>query len=213
MKKEVQVHMLPTDEVSGVVYKKDYKNGIVKLSVDKYQESQYHISSSHHLYITTDEEIKEGDWCVHQGKVKQAIGEAIVSFANEHAKKIIATTDKSLTIVQERAGENVWSTWLPQPSQAFIEHYCKVGGLKEVEVEYELPAISYKRGTNARNAERIVRNSIFGWKPKIDSNNCITTHLIEEKMYSREEVIALINKHRKETYNGYSSSKWIKQNL
>ena len=35
----------------------------------------------------------------------------------------------------------------------------------------------------------------------------------QQGMYSREQVIELLHKFRKETYNGYSASKWIKENI
>jgi len=60
-------------------------------------------------------------------------------------------------------------------------------------VEYELPAIPYKRGANARNSERIVRHNIFGWIPKVDSNNCIIIHPIKDS-WNREEVEKLCEK-------------------
>jgi len=49
-------------------------------------------------------------------------------------------------------------------------------------------------------------------EPRVNSHNEITIHPIKDS-WNREEVIALIEKHRKETYNGYSSKKWIKENL
>ena len=34
-----------------------------------------------------------------------------------------------------------------------------------------------------------------------------------QKLYTKEEVEELIRKCRKETYNGYSMNKWLKENL
>ena len=61
---------------------------------------------------------------------------------------------------------------------SFIEEYCKAGGIDKVYVE--LDAIPADRAPN-------------GWDVfvKTDSNNCIIIHPVEEKMYSREEVIEI----------------------
>ena len=76
---------------------------------------------SQHLYIISDDEIKEGDWFINlfNNVIVQAHNWIYVSTC----KKIIATTDTSLEIVSK--GINPVYEKLPQPSQQFIEKYIE----------------------------------------------------------------------------------------
>ena len=91
-----------------------------------------------HLYFLSDEEIKVGDWMLHNLEEKpiQWNGEETNPSVYGY-KKIIATTDKSI-ILPERFPS---FTYLPQPSQSFIEkfveEYNKGNRITEVMVEYE----------------------------------------------------------------------------
>lgn len=115
-----------------------------------------------YVYITTDEEPKDGDWCLHpkfgvrqvisDEKVMSAVEnrEAIdmpqhcsVSAAKLYHKKIISSTDESLTIITAKYSSNGFDKTLtkplPQPSQAFKESYTKANGVgfEEVLIEVE----------------------------------------------------------------------------
>ena len=73
-----------------------------------------------HLYILSDDEIKEGDWyLLDDNTINKA--SANLRYKN-HEKKIIASTDSSLK--------------LPRPSNEFNKKYCEEGGINEVLVEY-----------------------------------------------------------------------------
>ena len=120
-----------------------------------------------HLYITTDDEIKEDDWYVltkNDGTpttiLKATVDGGSLKFNSE---KIIATTDTKLK--------------LPQPSKDFIESYCK-NPVDKVMVEYGRTM----DGTPTYN------------RLALTSNNEIIIHLIEEKMYSKDEVVQLLMK-------------------
>lgn len=84
-----------------------------------------------HLYITSDEEIKEGDWCIGDDIVYKYthINDFWVQF-KKRSKKIIATTNSSLLItfsedkdIRGEAYERKFS--LPQPSKEFIQSYIE----------------------------------------------------------------------------------------
>lgn len=117
--------------------------------------------SPQHLYICFQEEIKEGDWFLsddrnHINDVPIYRVEQCIKIENEWvygsidkmgqgynpdwSSKIIATTDSSLTIGAEKAGENVWHNPLPSISEAFIQKYTEMYNkgqqIKEVMVEY-----------------------------------------------------------------------------
>ena len=200
---------------------------------EKYPSENGYVSQ--HLYITSDDEIKEGDCCINNKKeifkVKNSAGNILHNpstkepFQKWIGKKIIATTDKSLKIKDDwnnfmdrakRLGvspslleekEGGMNISLPQPSKAFIEKYCEVGGINEVIVEYILYSDS----------------QTFHFTPLIKLSNEITIHPIKEKMYSRKELLdfvsPLIGKLESEfgdpTKEGIeiAKEKWIKGNL
>lgn len=107
------------------------------------------IGSPHHLYILSDEEIKEGDWYLDISLInslfiipRQALSN--IKRIDKNCKKIIATTDQSIGVVKYTEGGHVINAGqkilLPEIPQQFIEYYIneynKGNELKEVEVEY-----------------------------------------------------------------------------
>lgn len=81
----------------------------------------------------------------------------------------------------------VWDTRisiinLPQPSKAFIEKYCKLGGIDEVMIEYE-------ERQEFESADDYTYGC--GIEPKVNSHNEITIHPIKNS-WNREEVEKLI---------------------
>jgi hypothetical protein len=141
-----------------------------------------------HLYFTTDDKIKDGDWCLFfwdglNGNLRQIV--------NRNLRKIIATTDPELTGITKE-WEEFEGDWhksnklgLPQPSKAFIDKYCKEGGIDEVEVEYERSTIG---------GHGMTLDGEFGFiydNPKVDSHNTITIHPIKDS-YSKEELIQFV---------------------
>lgn len=231
--KRAKVIMLPTEE-SKLIQMNNTKDlhycNILKTK-------QQCISCNHtaqNLYITTDDEIKEGDWYVSYGVENKSItgniipkqiikadlnktNEFLIEPWNKYCKKIIATTDNLIS--GEEHDDSVpypkmRSIYLPKPSQEFIKKYCKVGGIDEVLVEYD---IFYRKIND-------IRNEIV-YKSKIDSHNTITIHPIKDS-WNREEVVGLckLSFNRGELYEKLSTSKhgyskeysfntWIKENL
>lgn len=195
------------------IIKLEHPKGIVLINNKKY-----------HLYFVNDDEIKEGDWylspkntlskCIKVGKNYIASLEC-GSYMQKSCKKIIATTDKSLTIkivdrskskpIDSGIRDKYKKIHLPQPSQAFIEKYCKVGGIDEILVEYGGNIVEFQ---NFCSDLGFSYDSAFGWyentnpghrpntstleerfnnKLKVDSHNTITIHPIKDS-WSREEV-------------------------
>lgn len=141
--------------VTRILYSKntntlEYNPFLKTNSSDKYQ----------HIYILSDEDIKEGDWYIHfntytkesslfksDDKFNEGNNPNIIDkrdFVYEYwNKKIIATTDTSLKIHHFNKGvfKNL-EYLLPQPSQEFIEKYIeeynKGNVISSVEVEYEV---------------------------------------------------------------------------
>ena len=101
---------------------------------------EYNEATSNHLYILSDEEIKEGDWRIETNINSPNYNKPFIAHNEENyinsvracnnyqsIKKIIASTDKSLN--------------LPEPSPSFIHKYIeewnKGNRISEVNVLYE----------------------------------------------------------------------------
>jgi hypothetical protein len=150
-----------------------------------------------HLYILSDDEIKEGNWYEFESMLNQATTKYSLEVSKYiKAKKIIATTDSSLgyndilSIHQRRGLTNHYPTFKPLPSisQSFIKQYVseynKGNKIEEVMVEYE---IEWSRNTdrNIPTNEDLV--SI--WKPSSDNTISIKA---TKTSWTREEVVALL---------------------
>lgn len=162
-----KIIMLPTEDLyKGVIllrhiWKNDpemecrslwqYKETITIDKVKQYTtlngsfRDSYDAFEPQHLYFTTDEKIKEGDWVysVHGFvvQVDRISGGYLYhkkggnNYLNCY-KKIIATTDTSLGITDHRVSPVPNFINLPKPPKAFIEKYCKEGGIEHVDIEY-----------------------------------------------------------------------------
>jgi hypothetical protein len=145
-KKRVIIAMLPSKEATnvGICIKQmsdrkigdlEFFNSPMFMSLEYWQPQ--------HLYILTDEQIQENDWCWCNFKtgseirqnIHGAIGSTIGSslYLKKFAKKIIATTNRSLrTVIQERVIE----CNLPNLTKDSVELCCKVNRMQELFVEY-----------------------------------------------------------------------------
>ena len=257
--KKGKVVMLPTNEK--VINTKEYQlllsNSLFwtsKIEIERYTEGWFFLnnSSNHnscaitipnvdifkhqHLYITSDDEIKEGDWYfdgtdfIHK---KSKHNNTLVD-GNKQAKKIIATTDTSLLIdTYINQGDTVkgdliikrgsdYTTELrgkinlPQPSQQFIqkyiEEYNKGNIITEVMVEYELISNEEYFGNTVNPDDDV---PYFDERLKINpKDNTITIKKIKDS-YTKEEVENLIYTAMKDRcYTTIAEwKKWIEENL
>jgi hypothetical protein len=197
MKKiKAKVHRLYTEGLSPITKGKgEYSHILHYDPEDEFVEDdeEYPI----HLYITTDEEIKKGDWYVLGNLVRQALGNLGKPDEGKFLK-IIATTDPSISAYDDGSWDiknHIQHPYtLPQPSQDFIKSYCESGGIDEVLVEYWEGTVN---------------------KPKTDADNCIIIHPVEERIYSEEDMEkAFYAGHQRATGDGRaipSFDKWIKE--
>ena len=197
-RKRTQVHRLPTEQ-SHIV--KDIGHGNLKLTYFSNIKSTKGWYECQHLYITTDEEIKEGDKCY--SNKSNSIVEATCDISQEaknnigYWRKIIATTDPKL-FAKGDAGiiEHTFKDGMHEIPQSFIEDYCKASGIDKVLVELE--ATEWHGDEFYGEKREAVR-----WdKPKTDSNNCIIIHSVEEKMYSIDDIEAYCDKYPNDTELG-----------
>jgi hypothetical protein len=96
------IHLLPTDKPS-IIYliKSNNKLGITSNNPE-FTENFGSGTQNQHIYITSDEEIKEGDWCLDLMNNKIYVATKVVVHNlksleyEEYLKKIILTTDAEL---------------------------------------------------------------------------------------------------------------------
>jgi hypothetical protein len=215
--KKCKVVMLPTNEKANL-HLLGNELGYTKISNSNPLCKQYN------FYITSDDEIKEGEvvpyiMCWKDGSYELCnSNNSIRKSKLTYAKKIIATTDSSLKIIKHipwsKELESPYDVekgypkelLLPQPSKSFIEAYVKAynegNPITEVMVEYDnhLPDTDNDFGT-----------------PVIKKDNTITIRKIKDS-WSREEVLTLISKYQNDLGDNcpgidYEITKWIEQNL
>lgn len=199
--KKCKVLLLPTNEKSAInfVFNTAYKK---ILSFKDSFSDNITFGEYQHLYILSDEKIKDGDWFINL-EVKglyRAHSESDHGINNLYKyifKKIIATTDKSLSLTCTCGAVKVVNTGLcpechrfinipllPQPSQAFIEKYVseynKGNIITDVLVEYEIR--KYDSVRNVINSEGDYFHDL-----KISKDNNITIKKVKDS-WTREEL-------------------------
>lgn len=220
LKKKCKVVMLSTNEKANIGAENWYLKPTNKLIINNL------IS---HLYILSDDEIKEGDWafesCEDMGikHIPFKVNKNTLRYANQESKKIIATTDKleidnNFSYSNLLPNEKDFRFYLPQPSQSFIEKYLEYWNnsptgsiITEVMIEYrtllqkgEIMDSSYPKGFD----EPIL---------KVDKDNTITITKVKDS-WSREEVEELCGKafvdgRECSTEKYLNKYNWIKENL
>jgi len=146
------VHLIPTDKPSRLILQGS------ELLLSKYKEKNEGFSEfNQHIYITSDEEIKEGDWMYYKH-----FGEDIIckydtlggqnTNVNEHKdyyKKIILTTDQDLIKELEQIDQNntvtrgstalVYKQGVQAIDDEFLEWFVKNPSCEEVDtiIEYK----------------------------------------------------------------------------
>jgi hypothetical protein len=111
--------LLPTEKYTDIVHSTSKYGGLFLSR--HYSPTKEMGDSYQHIYITSDEKIKEGDWCI----VGNGVSKLNTQFTskeeiNTNWKKIILTTDQSLDGVQEIDDE--FLQWFVQnPSCEWVE--------------------------------------------------------------------------------------------
>lgn len=210
--------MLPTNEKAGLgsIYKriKDDEIGnidefdvIGKLFINKNPNVQKSNSKfeAQHLYILSDEEIKEKRlrWIIdNRENMNGFIHQVSVVLDSKLCPEIITTTD--ITLIHLVGYNNVEQS-LHQIPQSFIEKYVseynKGNIITEVMVEYN---------DTTKNEFPAFGSPIW---LKINPDNTITIKKVKDS-WSREEVIKLIEKHTEDMFKQkITLNKWIEENL
>ena len=184
MYKKCKVVMLPTNQKSNVWF----TGGKVFLA---YSKTLVNANTNQHLYILSDDEIKEGDYvqtfksipnnemCIHHCK---DYGD-VLSAKELNCKKIIASTDSPL-LIKDNTNFGNWA--IPSIPQSFIDlyvsEYNKGNKIEEVMVEYD---------SSDDNMDEYV--SMFGGNEigdtlNINPDNTISIKLVKTS-WTRDKVI------------------------
>ena len=205
--KKHKVVMLPTEESNIILWE-------IRGELDYYSDKQKYKEGKsaipQHLYLTSDEEIREGDWVYNSSrnfgkriykcqrvrennegfpyKVSNPIKGDEAMYLSNKTFKVIATTDPKLTKVDEVSGDNVWTSPIPQVPQSLIEYYAKHQP-EYVELEYEMNG-EYDGGCTAIWKQlKLVNNDVVWVEHRTMS---IVDYMNKQhevgKLYSREEV-------------------------
>ena len=109
------VHILPTDKASRLIQAEDDE----LMLLNELYENTHNINK--HIYITSDEEIKEGDWVMSlHTDIPQKISKSD-HLDEDYYKKIILTTDQDLTKEGVQAIDDEFLNWfVKNPSCDFV---------------------------------------------------------------------------------------------
>ena len=110
------IHLLPTDKPSRLYKSKITQNIFIGDDISQHGDATYNLN----IYITSDEEIKEGDWIKWGDAIYKANRKYIPPF-----KKIILTTDQDLI-----------ADWVQAISDEFLEWFVRNPSCEKVEVEH-----------------------------------------------------------------------------
>ena len=156
-----------------------------------------------HLYILSDEEIKEGDWCLLNTRI--VVRYFKPSVKSRSFKKIIASTDKSLG--------------LPEPSTNFIkkyiEEYNEGDVIENVLVEYdeyykdEFVALEDRHLKEYYGEQGFVH---FTYRLKVNSDNVITIKKAKDT-YTKKELSEILLKHTSDMFEALALKSYPKDTL
>lgn len=236
--KRAKVIMLPTNNNSHIYHTKvnnilGYVTGKVESDLEQFPNQTN--TQNQHLYITSDDKIKEGDWIIgFNNIVTKAKNNTLVNMTTtigKICKKIIATTDTSLNYIKHDdtvpypKGEQIR---LSQPSQQFIEKYIESYNKGEVIIDVLVEYEAYvETGGYLGIAQHLIEDK-KNWKYQLKvnpKNNTITIKKLKDS-WNKEEVIKLLKLLKKDTINSIDLdintdnlicdleiNKWIEENL
>jgi len=137
---------------------------------------EYNDCEYYHLHITSDEDIKSGDWVIRYTELSQVFADTSRCKA-EGYKKIIATTNSELIINQVSFGLGIGTyDSLPSINDSFIQAYIKAynegNPITEVQVEYETKVLQKPADVYAESVTYL----------KLHEDGSVITHVEEAKL-------------------------------
>jgi hypothetical protein len=194
------IHLLPTEKPSRLGYLTK-KGKEVFNDLRLFEKSMPNIldSENQHIYITSDEEIKEGDWCYDKvlNLIFQTDNHTDFNYVNQtdNVFKIILATDQGLDGIQSIDDEFLeW--FVKNPSCEFVEvlRYKNIGyRVYPLIIPKEEPTPVWKQIIESCGGEEEFMESA-GLKPKQETleeaaeNYCSNSHAINEDRASWQDI-------------------------
>jgi hypothetical protein len=212
MKVMKNIHVLPTENSSRLSYNKD---GVLELHRLQWRKN------TQNIYITSDEEIKEGEWCtdgiyIIQATPKLVNGQGL--FDRRDWRKIILTTDQDLIKDGVQAIDDEFLEWfVKNPSCEFVEvDESKYFDGSHGEYIIIIPQEEPKQETLEEAAESWLKSKTLlktSQAPGLLIGFTEGAKWQQERMYSEEEVLELLLKSKIETSNLYYEDikEWFEQ--
>jgi hypothetical protein len=213
------IHVLPTDKPSRLYL---HSNNELQLRTNIIRTSEDYLGTNQHICITNDEEIKEGDWCYDKvlNIVFQTDNRTNFDYVNQsdNVFKIILTTDQDLIKDGVQAIEDEFLEWFVQnPSCEFVPIITTTTvnneSLYKTNIGFESWRKEEPKETLEEAADKFSKelSQVVAfyegakWQAKqLFKDDAIQTlekglALLlkkQERMYSEEEVIAIVEKSR-----------------
>ena len=217
--KECKVVMLPTEMLSTEDNKASGISVCIKrmsdVNVGDLQYFHSHLTRdndywiSQYLYITSDDEIKEGDWVFVKGIYTLSSLHVYMNGDVNRLVKVIATSDTNLNKAHDLVVFNPYKEHpgLPQIPQSFIESYVN-NPVNSILVEYN----SVWDGSTAHILDHEV--NFIEELNIVNGEICVS---FAKDSWSREEVIKLLANYREHSWKTGLTLKgldnWIKERL
>ena len=182
------IHLLSTDKPSRL----HYYNHIIPLGLSK---EYLKWKQGRNIYITSEEEIKEGDWTIYLGNLVKVASLEGKTFAKEYCKKIILTTDQDLIKDGVQAIDD-----------EFLEWFVKNPSCEEVKINHErvlwedgkITHYTYK--IIIPKEESILKCDICKMYPRLEgTNKCescysVIRHFLEQAPELKEHLLLELRK-------------------
>lgn len=179
------------------------------------------IDLKNYLYVVSDDEINEGDWCLNKNlDTLYQIPNIIENYnPNNDWYKVIATTNNHISIRKGKSGIP-WDEYLPNLSNSFIQKYVdeldKGNKIVSVMVEYfDCEGTGLSHDSRCETIDCLACNGFL----MVDKNNEITITTMKDS-WSREDVILLCKKafYQGQLGEGCTASyisfeNWLEKNL
>ena len=220
MKRKHQIVLVETNKESNIIKGNDVDYLILV-------ESWSGKGKPQHLYVLSDDEIKEGDW--YHNSIDNSIKQASNWIYVSNCKKIIATTNDKISINLGKEyhespirGGQMYTRLCPYPQiqQSFIEYYIeqynKGNIITEVDVEMKYLGKSII-GVTPAGVPTYINEGYSTTEPYVYLDNTINVFSIKTS-WNREEVINLIKDFAGDKFEFTGKleevvDKWIEQNL
>ncbi len=200
------IHVLPTDKPSRLALQLDCKPNY-NLQLSKIEDDWTFNWQNQNIYITSDEEIKEGD-CIllpnneiivlPTGLSQVPLNNFIRGYSLSDCKKIILTTDQDLIKDGVQAIDDEFLKWfVKNPSCQEVEViFFWFGGMYPCKYKIIIPKEESKQETLEEAVERLTQDYDASISHKLIAKTFITVGAKwqAERMYSEEEVKQILLK-------------------